>query len=168
MLPDCSVFSPGLATMCVLHKCLCSAQDLHSSPVSPVKRPAGETQCRAPSSTPEPQQLVSGITAKTPKHSHDHNNVQRPLSGVCAHKSVSRLFVVSSDSPGPNRLTDESPPSWEWSFDYVILKTWLPEVSGLLSASGHLNWWRHNPTHENPACHFYSLFILRLNKLHVL
>lgn len=75
VLPDCSVFSPGLATMCVLHKCLCSAQDLHSSPVSPVKRPAGETQRRAPSSTPEPQQLAGGI--KTMK--------------VCSYRTVSYL-----------------------------------------------------------------------------
>lgn len=66
VLPDCSVFSPGLATMCVLHKCLCSTQDLHSSPVSPVKRPR-RAKPNAALQAPEPQHLVGRITAKTLK-----------------------------------------------------------------------------------------------------
>ncbi|KAI4810289.1 hypothetical protein KUCAC02_019128, partial [Chaenocephalus aceratus] len=41
-----SMKSDGLATMCVLHKCLCSAQDLHSSPVSRSKDPPAKPNAR--------------------------------------------------------------------------------------------------------------------------
>lgn len=40
MFPERSSFSPGLPTMCVLHKCPCSTRDLRS------QRPGGETQRR--------------------------------------------------------------------------------------------------------------------------
>jgi len=84
VLPDCSVFSPGPATMCVLHKWLGGARELHSSPVSPGQK---KTRRRNPTPRSERRELAGGITTKATGTStlrssiyryKAHNKVERP------------------------------------------------------------------------------------------
>ncbi|KAK9538451.1 hypothetical protein VZT92_003620 [Zoarces viviparus] len=72
--------------MCVLHKCLCSAQALHSSPVSPVKKtrrrnptPRSELHARATAASQWDYYKATEKSTYNPTFTYKSpDNVERP------------------------------------------------------------------------------------------